>query len=160
LYQLDIFSDYDIVGAEWTNAEFLSCANCVNPVATITETTTFYIQITYANGCTEDLVLYIPIDNREDVFIPSIFSPNGDGTNDVFYVQTETDRNISEFIIYDRWGNRVAYRANVLTNDPSFGWRGDWNGELLNPGVYVYYIVLENGFGEEQIFSGDISILR
>ncbi len=159
-FQFDIFSDVTIVEVLWSNSELLSCSNCLSPIATLSESANFTIEISYDNGCTDILTLFVPIDQREEIFIPSIFSPNGDGSNDIFFVQSAIDRTIKEFIIYDRWGNRVMYRQNIVSNDPAFGWAGDWNGEQLNPGVYVYYLVIENVQGEEQRFFGDISILR
>jgi len=160
LYQLTILSDGDIVSSVWSNSDVLSCDNCLNPIASLGETSSFTIQLTYSNGCEETLSLYIPVNNHQEIFIPNIFSPNGDGHNDVFFIQTETERLIKQLIIYDRWGNRVAMREKVFTNDPTVGWAGDWNGQDLNPGIYVYYLVIENVSGGEEIFSGDISILR
>ncbi len=160
MYQLGIYSDKQIIGIEWNNADLLTCSDCFNPVAILTQSTTFKIEITYSNSCKEELILYVPVEREEAIYIPNIFSPNGDGTNDVFYIQSREDRRVKQFLIFDRWGNTVAYRENVHTNKLSDGWDGKLNGKELKPGVYMYYIVLENAVGDELYYSGDITILR
>ncbi|HLW40157.1 MAG TPA: gliding motility-associated C-terminal domain-containing protein [Brumimicrobium sp.] len=64
--------------------------------------------------------------------IPNVFSPNGDGENDVYYI---TSMGLEEFelIILNRWGNVV-----FESNDPNEGWDGTFNGAPCTEGVYFY----------------------
>ena len=71
----------------------------------------------------------------EDFFVPNMITPNGDGANDHFYIQTASDFSVRWLRIYDRWGEMV-----FQTNDLSKRWDGSFKGKALNPGVYVYYL--------------------
>jgi gliding motility-associated-like protein len=93
--------------------------------------------------------------------IPNIFSPDGDGINEVFYVKaSRIVQGIKEMRIFDRWGEMVFFQENVPVNDPAYGWRGDHRGQKLNPGVYVYYIVFSARDREDITLVGDITLIR
>ena len=72
------------------------------------------------------------------VDVPNVFTPNGDGKNDVFYVQTFSVEAF-EAVILNRWGRKV-----YEWNDPEQGWDGRINGKYASPGTY-YYIVTARG---------------
>lgn len=122
-------------------------------------TTTYCVTVTdQASGCTSDdcvLITVIP-----DIAIPNVFSPNGDGINDIFTVPNIGDLcgGISFFQIYTRWG-QVVYDYNL---DPFHeGWNGfDQATNTLQPvGTYMYYIKLDCTT-EERIFASDVILLR
>ena len=75
------------------------------------------------------------------VFVPTLFSPNGDGVNDVLYVRGQL--NSLRFEIYDRWGNKL-----FETTDQTMGWDGTVNGKPVNNGIYAYYLEAELSNGE------------
>ena len=91
------------------------------------------------------------------IFYPQIFTPDGDGNNDEFRLFSDVDFNVEEFAIYDRWGEVMYRRENLLSSDSSLSWDGRFNGQLVPPGVYVYYIKLGEPFGEVEV--GDITIV-
>ncbi|GAB5553435.1 MAG: hypothetical protein Sapg2KO_30260 [Saprospiraceae bacterium] len=100
-------------------------------------------------GC-DSLVLiqleYFPI------FIPSAFSPDGDGVNDRFSVFSENGWiESADFIIYDRWGAKV-YEGPA--------WDGQMNGERLRPGVFVYVLNVTMNDGITRQFSGSVTLVR
>ncbi|MEL6986748.1 MAG: gliding motility-associated C-terminal domain-containing protein, partial [Bacteroidota bacterium] len=91
---------------------------------------------------TEDCITYtgeITINQLDcapcNVFLPNVFSPNGDLINDEF--KAEVDCNLSNFnlIVFDRWGNKI-----FETTDPQIGWNGDFNNKEVGIGVYVYVL--------------------
>ncbi len=93
-------------------------------------------------------------------YVPNIFSPNGDGINDVFLLGTRENLEIQslDITIFDRWGN-MAYSSN----DKAFSWDGRFKNELLMPGVYAYVLNLEfitNNKLHHQTISGDITLIR
>ncbi len=97
---------------------------------------------------------------HNDVFIPNVFSPNGDNINDVFTVSYGPDLNVTgmEGSIFDRWGNLV-----YSSKENPFSWDGLYAGEILQPGVFVYIIkmvYLDMGTEREIVFSGDITLIR
>ena len=95
-----------------------------------------------------------------EIFIPNVFSPNGDNVNDIFTIYSGSDLVIanSKGTIYDRWGNLV-YSSNALP----FTWDGFFNGDIMMPGVYAYVIIVNymvNGQEFEKVFSGDVTLIR
>src|SRR5687768_14311140 len=98
---------------------------------------------------------------ERDVFIPNVFSPNGDNINDWFTLYTDADlKEISLLEIYTRWGDLVFRKTNFLPNDDTQGWDGKFRGETLNPGVYVYRIEILYGDDLVEKLAGDITIVR
>ncbi len=92
---------------------------------------------------------------RTSIYIPKVFSPNGDGVNDELFVSFSSEI-LTEiiFIVYNRWGG-----VEFATEDPYFRWDGRNNGKTANPGVYVY--MLEVACGDQPlVISGDITIIH
>jgi gliding motility-associated-like protein len=92
--------------------------------------------------------------------IPNVFSPNGDGVNDLFGVSFGADLEVVAMTgtIYDRWGNLV-----YSSKESPFQWNGFYAGELVMPGVYAYIIQVEfvrEGVMRQQIFYGDVTVVR
>jgi gliding motility-associated-like protein len=67
--------------------------------------------------------------------MPSAFTPNGDGRNDLFRVPPSLSIKITAFAVYDRWGARVFY-----TTDSGAGWDGTLGGQPQPSGTYVWMI--------------------
>ncbi|OFX20540.1 MAG: hypothetical protein A2033_01100 [Bacteroidetes bacterium GWA2_31_9] len=74
------------------------------------------------------------IDCNSYLDVPSAFSPNEDGINDVLYAIGKNVENIN-FIIFDRWGEKV-----FQSTDLSIGWNGAYKGNKLESDVFMYYI--------------------
>ena len=100
------------------------------------------------------------IEVKNTIYIPNVFSPNGDGINDIFSVSYGPDLNVIGMTgsIFDRWGNLV-FSSDALT----FSWDGKFAGEAVQPGVYVYLIKVRHMIDEEEkagVFSGDVTVIR
>lgn len=87
------------------------------------------------------------------VYIPNVFSPNGDGINDVLYVYGPGITGL-EMEIFDRWGEKV-----FQTKDISTGWDGKFNSRKMNPGVFVYQANLKFGNGYTQSVKGEVVLI-
>jgi gliding motility-associated-like protein len=99
-------------------------------------------------------------DVHNDIFIPNVFSPNGDNINDYFRPAFGSDVTVIDLegTIYDRWGNLVFQSVGQ-----TFSWDGFYAGERLLPGAYVYvlHIVYFDGTRErDKRFAGDITLVR
>jgi gliding motility-associated-like protein len=99
-------------------------------------------------------------DAEGGIYIPNVFSPNGDYINDEFTILHSQDIEITSIsgTIYDRWGGLI-YHAE--TNP--FTWDGRVSGEDVLPGVYVYQVkigYLNNGREFSELFAGDVTVLR
>ncbi len=94
-------------------------------------------------------------------FIPNIFSPDGDGINDVVFVQTNSKiTEVTFFRIVDRWGNMVFEDQLFQPNDPTHGWDGRFKEKPLNPGVFLYWIEMKTDDGNIITRRGDLSMIR
>jgi gliding motility-associated-like protein len=92
-----------------------------------------------------------------DVYVPNVFSPNGDGNNDYFQVYGNKDA-WEEFSIqiFDRWGEKV-----YESGDMNFQWDGSYRGEKLPVGVYVYeFNVVYINSHPDKLYTGSITLLR
>lgn len=95
------------------------------------------------------------------VYVPTVFSPNQDGINDIFYVQTNAEISIVSAIrIYDRWGDVVFEAFDVAPNDPAAGWNGTFRGKPMNPEVFVYWIEALTVKQKTITVTGDVTIVR
>ena len=142
-----------------------SCSNCPFQEFNAFENLDLLLTIMDSIGCTASDLVRIRVIGRNDLFIPNAFSPNGDGVNDHFGLYTEPGilETIREFLIFDRWGEKVFMRENLQgtpepANDNS--WDGTLNGELMMPGVYFYRMVLEFVDGTDQIIHGEVTLIR
>lgn len=91
----------------------------------------------------------------ENVFIPTAFSPNGDGNNDVLYMHGLEGMQSMEFIIFNRWGQQVFHSSN-----PTDGWDGSSNGKPDPTGVYSYMLKVNYPDGTSGLKSGNITLMR
>ena len=88
------------------------------------------------------------------VYVPNVFSPNGDGNNDMLYVRGRGIESLT-LNIYNRWGNKVYGTDNIKK-----GWDGRYKGKEQESGVYVYFVEADLLSGERVVEKGDVSILR
>jgi gliding motility-associated-like protein len=137
---------------EWDNGPKTS-GQTVKPE----ESTTYIVTVTDENGCTGTAEVRIDVEIKtcaDDVVLPTAFSPNGDGVNDVLIVRNNTIDEL-EMIIYSRWGQEM-----FRTTDPQIGWDGTFNGATLNSDVYAFYIKAKCLDGNEIIKQGNVSLLK
>lgn len=111
------------------------------------------LSITNAYGCQGSVSKSICIMAEDPIFIPDIFSPNGDGNNDVLYVRGFGIGRI-EFVVYNRWGQEV-----FRSNDQRKGWDGTFNGQPASTGSYFYSF---KGYVGDTVIekSGEIALIR
>ncbi len=95
-----------------------------------------------------------PGTDPDGVFVPSAFSPNGDGMNDIFYVRGGNIASL-EMNIYNQWGERIFF-----SDDQSFGWDGTYNGRLVQLATYTYVVQVETLTGEQVNLAGHVTVLR
>jgi gliding motility-associated-like protein len=97
----------------------------------------------------------IPPANYEGVFIPTGFSPNGDGQNDVLQLFVGNDVENISFQLFNRWGELV-----FETTSPSVVWDGYYKGTLLNSGVFVYQVEIRFKNGSREKRAGNVTLVR
>jgi len=142
------------IAYSWTPAAGLDNPANFNPIATPTETTLYYVSGTDANGCSNIDSVLVVVSEEFAVGVPNIFSPNGDGENDILYVESKGIKWL-RFIIYDRWGEKV-----FESNDVNTGWDGLFRGKPMNPTVFVYYIEVSFTNDTEITRQGNVALVR
>lgn len=149
----------------WTDPKSTSllCRDCPATIAIPFEDVNYLLEVTNEVGCSDTASVNIRVSKDFNFYVPNIFTPNGDDQNDLFYVFSRAQATLSEFQVFDRWGNLIFERRDVLPNEPSFGWDGTFangNGQLMNPGVYVYRVVILFPDGSERLIHGDVTLVR
>lgn len=125
------------------------------------ETTLYQLTATDANGCVASDWVRITVDETVEVYIPSAFSPNQDGVNDRLFIFSGPGvRIVHRFQIYNRWGDRLYEAADFAPNDPTYGWDGNFRGEPMNAGIYVYYAEIETITGQQLLLKGELTLMR
>ncbi|TMI63068.1 MAG: PKD domain-containing protein [Bacteroidetes bacterium] len=120
---------------QWSPSAFLNNSNIANPVATLTNDQVFSLNITTAQGCTGTDNVSITVVKTFDIYVPSGFTPNGDGKNELLQPYPLGIREMEYFRIFNRWGQMVFASKNS-----SDGWNGKLNGINQPVGVYVWII--------------------
>ncbi len=118
------------------------------------------LSFTDENGCT--LVMTATVDqNPCEIFIPNIFSPNGDGINDYFQITNgDNQARIIKYLIFDRWGNLVYSAGDFRLTDQDSWWDGNFKNIKASPGTYAYFIEFGNNDGTKRAYKGDITLVR
>jgi len=152
----------EIASITWTPSTGLSCDDCLNPEVTPGNSINYNVVVVSENGCVDDAAIEFRVDRNIDIYIPNAFSPhNLDGINDLFAPLGKPNliATVKEFQIYDRWGDRVYQDGDFELNALDKGWNGVFRGEDLQPGVYVYYVILEFVDGSTQLYEGDVTLM-
>jgi gliding motility-associated-like protein len=119
------------------------------------------LRITDALGCTLDTFLVIP-KNPCPIYIPNVFSPNGDGVNDLFQIRVAGDENIliTRLFIFDRWGNNVYKEYNLHLQSTEEWWDGTYKHFTSSAGIFNYYLEVEFENGQRETFKGNVTLIR
>ena len=148
----------------WTPSTGLSCDDCANPIASPTETTTYYVTAVDSSGCTGGDTALIEIRiNCGELYVPNIFSPNGDMNNDYLCLYGSCVTKVV-YTVYDRWGELVFETESTVNletgNHQEVCWDGTYRGKPLNSGVFAYKLYAELFDGEIIEESGNITLVR
>jgi gliding motility-associated-like protein len=146
----------------WTTSDTLECPECLTQSVAPLMTTSYSIFVETTDGCSDEDDLTIFVDRRKQIYVPNAFSPNNDGSNDLFFLNARADvvANVRSFSIFSRWGEAVFKVTDFLPNDPVFGWNGTHRGAPLNNAVFVWFAEIEFVDGAVEIFKGDVLLMR
>lgn len=137
----------------WIPASGLDNSAIFNPIATPIETTNYILTISDANSCiSSDTVLITVLPITFDGLISSVFTPNGDGINDNWYIENINFYPENEVTVYNIYGNSV-FNKKGYNND----WQGTFNGAPLPDGTYFYVIQINTS---NSVLKGSLDILK
>lgn len=150
-----------VITYNWTVPDGLSCTACPQPMSNPKFDTKYNVEFTDRNGCKNTgQVQVIVFCNNDNVFVPNTFSPNGDGSNDVFYVRGKGLNRVKSLRVFNRWGQIVFERNNFNVNDEAAGWNGTFNGAKAKPDVYVYQLEIWCDNSTVVKFDGNIALIQ
>jgi gliding motility-associated-like protein len=144
----------------WSPANFLNCQNCSTAVATPDRDITYTITASSSDGCesTRQVVIRV-IQPTFQLYVPTAFTPNNDGLNDIFRLAPDNANfqfSLIKFNIYNRWGQLL-----FQTNNIGLGWDGSYKGLRQPTGTYIYQIIIKRESSEELInMNGSFTLIR
>jgi len=141
----------------WTPPTGLNTTTGSTVVASPTDTTTYTVKVT-SGKCTEEFKITINVTGpycvEPYIFVPTAFTPNNDGANDILYVRGRGIEKMT-FIIYNRWGQKM-----FETSNPKEGWDGTFRGKKLPADVYGFYLLANCIDGTVYRKQGNVTLIR
>jgi gliding motility-associated-like protein len=134
----------------------LNNPNINNPIAKPLDSTTYIVYGMNEWGCRDTAFVTIDVEMDMNEYIPTAFTPNGDGLNDLFRIRGLKYQRIVDFKVYNRWGQLVY---DYVTGDAQ-GWNGMYNGQPADMGVYNYSIILAKPGQIDKLYKGNVTLIR
>ena len=166
-----ILGDSTIIAAHYTNNKGtvqldwgpnIDCLqeNCERIVVKPQSSTKFEVYAVDEAGCEAEADFFLRTTNPKKVLVPSGFSPNNDGFNDILLIHGQSNITVLYFHIYDRWGEEIYTARNFNVNDSNIGWDGTFRGQVLNGGVYTWVMEVAYLDGQKEIFKGNTTLIK
>ncbi|MCW3105535.1 MAG: hypothetical protein JWQ09_41 [Segetibacter sp.] len=154
LHALDInnsmFNQYS-----WTPVYGLDNPLSQNPIATVDRDITYTVTASTAEGCTATDDINIKVFKEVNIYVPTAFTPNGDGKNDVIRPIAAVIGSIQYFRIYNRWGKMV-----FSTTVNGQGWDGNIAGKRQGTNTYVWELKGIDFRGRPFLQKGTVTLIR
>jgi gliding motility-associated-like protein len=144
---------------EWSPPMYLNNAFISNPVATFPsglDTMVYHVKVSTEQGClsTDSIKIYL-FETNPSIFIPTAFTPNGDGLNDVLRPTLAGMQKFNYFNVYNRWGQLL-----FNTSQQGIGWNGMYNGKKQSSGTYIYTASAVDFTGKNYFIKGSFVLIR
>ncbi len=143
----------------WTPVDFIDTPLEKNVVITPEESQVYTLFFEDDICLSSDSIRITVIDPNDlacdEVFLPKAFTPNGDNLNDTYGISNPfAIQDLISFEIFDRWGGRVFFTDSEVDQ-----WDGSFNGEPMNPGVFLYRVRFRCD-GNEDTVVGSVTVIR
>ena len=141
----------------WSPPIYLDNPTISNPLGVYPDTGIFNytLRVTSAYGCEGYDTIQVWVVNQAAFFLPTAFTPNGDGKNDIFRPVAVGYRSISFFRVYNRWGQQVYFGHDITD-----GWDGTFERRQCDIGTYYWQIGYIDRFGKEAYMKGDVTLVK
>lgn len=151
------FEGQDIGQYLWTPSKFLSATNIRNPIGTFTEegTFTYFVKVLTEQGCTSYDTFKVRVLGSAVNAVPNMFTPNGDGNNDLFRPILVGYSSMEIFKVFNRYGEEM-YSTQTIGE----GWDGTFKGQEQEMGTYFWLLKVKDPKGNSKIYKGDINLIR
>lgn len=139
----------------WLAASPLSCTDCPGPVLRAVGNDTLLLEVSNGADCEVRCSYALSVTVPDNIYLPTAFSPNGDGRNDYFQ-PLGPYHEVLLFEVYDRWGG-LMYKGT----GPDARWDGTTAGKPVPPGLYAYRLrYVDTRTGREKTAAGGVSLVR
>lgn len=138
----------------WTPGNGLNFINVPNPTYSGSDSITFTFKATDHYGCADSAQVSVYVFVPDNVLLPTVITPNGDGFNDVWKLNSKIDLDGSHLVIFDRWGMVVYETENYANN-----WGGTYKGTGKVLPDDTYYYVLKVPAQNNHVYEGPINII-
>lgn len=140
----------------WTPKFGIECDTCNLTSLIVTGNVKYSAVVTSDNYCPVECFVDVKISIEDLIYVPNVFSPNGDGVNDDLQPSYNKDIQIRKFSIYSRWGDLLFTSSEI-----PYSWDGTLNGSNLNPGVYVWFVKYYNSKTKKNdLIKGSTTLVR
>ncbi|RYY31239.1 MAG: PKD domain-containing protein [Chitinophagaceae bacterium] len=139
----------------WSPATVLSNPAIANPVATFERDTRLTLTASTSFGCATTDEVYIKVYKGPAIYVPNVFTPNGDGKNDRFRAVAVGMKEIRYFRIYNRYGQLIFDDRNSFN-----GWDGSVGGKPQGTGTFVWIVSGIDFNGQEHVKKGTVTLVR
>ncbi len=139
----------------WTPANWLNNASIANPIVIANQEVEFKIEMTGSNGCKTVDTLTARMFDRSDIFLPNMFTPNGDGVNDQFKINPVGIHSLNYLRIFNQWGKMI-----FQTNRLSEGWDGYYDNQLQPLASYTWLLEAIDTKGKLIQKAGTVTLIR
>ena len=161
LYLFSVAEGGTLQSAQWQPSPFLACTNCQNPLVRPIYTDRHMITGRNENQCIDTAMNVVRTITNGDIYIPTAFTPDVDRLNDIFYIMGSARvKMLKDFMVYNRYGEKVFEAHNVPPNDPIYGWKGLIKDKEAIGGAYVYQVQAEFIDGKTESYKGTIVLIR
>ncbi|MBL4577645.1 MAG: PKD domain-containing protein, partial [Flavobacteriales bacterium] len=170
IIQFTDLSTGNIIGWSWNFGDTLGSGSSLqNPTHVYTDTGSYDVLLAVidSNGCVDTIIRTITVTDQLVIYVPNIFAPDDQNQSQMLYVSGIGITSLN-FIIYDRWGEKVFESTTATPRDRpdgkgnwyGEGWDGTMNGKEMSAQVFVYYLEADLQDGESVIKKGNITLIR
>lgn len=135
----------------WSPSAALSDPTVADPVTTLSSDEQFVLKVTTNEGCTAADTVLVKVFKGPAIYVPSAFTPNGDGKNEVLRPVYVGIKELKQFAVFNRWGQMVFTTANMQIG---------WEGRDAVPDTYVWLIRAVNSLDKPVTLKGTVTIIR
>jgi gliding motility-associated-like protein len=141
---------------EWTPNTWLNDPTIFNPVSLPQESIQYVVRVSNAQGCFDTDTINVKLFKIDpDLLVPSAFSPDNDGNNDVFRPIVIGMKSLDAFKVYNRWGQLM-----FSTRQSNNGWDGSFKGMPQSGGSYVWEAEGVTYLGRKVKKTGSVVLIR
>jgi gliding motility-associated-like protein len=136
--------------------KYLWSTNAISTSITVSTKGIYWLEVSDQKNCVgRDSITVLPKDCMKGLYVPTAFTPNHDGKNDVFRAMLFGPYKSFAFTIYNRWGSVI-----FSTTDPAKGWDGSVNGIQIESGAFIWTCNYQLQGEESKTEKGTVTLIR